>query len=568
MKFLATQLTYFFSQTQIRQNVRALVKYLVFLVTVILVFTVLFHFIMLYVEGREHSWVTGLYWTLTVMSTLGFGDITFQSDIGRVFSIVVLLSGIVLLLIMLPFAFIRFFYAPWLEAQIHFRSPRGAPSDIKGHIVICEYDSICENLIKKLKLNSFPYFVIEPNPVQAARLLDEDVSVVTGELDSRETYERLRVSEARMIFANSGDTTNTNITLTVREVDPDVPVATLAHAEDSIDILELSGATHVLPLKQELGQHLASRINVGPERAHVVGNFRDWLVAEFSVNETPIAGRTIREAHLREQTGVNIVGIWERGRLLPADPETTLTNSSVVIGIGDKERIARLNAFLGVREINSHPVLVIGGGGVGLAAALALKAKGVRVNMVECKPELRERISAIPDRLVIGDAADRSVLMQAGLPEAPLVILTTNDDAINIYLSIYCRRLNPNLSIVSRITHERNLEAIHRAGADFVLSYAQLGSASILSLLQGTELLMMGGGVEFFQTELPPALAGKTLKESQIGARTGLIVLALQKGERTIASLTPETVLEAGSQLTMLGTTEQREAFMKRMVNA
>jgi Trk K+ transport system NAD-binding subunit len=479
-----------------------------------------------------------------------------------VFSIVVLLSGIILLLIMLPFAFIRFFYAPWLEAQIHFRSPRGAPANIKGHIVICHYDSICENLIKELKLNGFRYFVIEPDPVAAARLLDEDISVVTGDLDSRETYERLHVSEARMVFANSRDTTNTNITLTVREVDANVPVATLAHAEDSIDILELSGATHVLPLKQELGRHLASRINVGPERAHVIGSFRDWLVTEFTVRETPLVGLTIRETRLREQTGVNIVGIWERGRLLAADPETRLTNNSVAIGIGDEERIARLNAFLGVREMNSNPVLVIGGGGVGLSAALALKAKGVRVNMVECKPELRERIAPIPDQLVIGDAADRETLMQAGLQEAPLVILTTNDDAINIYLSIYCRRLNPNLRIVSRITHERNLEAIHRAGADFVLSYAQLGSESILSLLQGRELLMMGEGVEFFQTALPPALAGKTLQDSQIGARTGLIVLALEVGEQTITNLAPTTVLEVGSQLTMLGTTEQREAFM------
>src|SRR5919106_746973 len=115
MKFLSTQITYFFGQQQIRKNIRALLKYLAFVVGVITLFSVLFHLIMLYVEGREFSWLTGLYWTLTVMSTLGFGDITFHSDLGRAFSLVVLLSGIVLLLIMLPFAFIRYFYAPWLE---------------------------------------------------------------------------------------------------------------------------------------------------------------------------------------------------------------------------------------------------------------------------------------------------------------------------------------------------------------------------------------------------------------------------------------------------------------------
>ena len=65
------------------------------------------------------------------------------------------------------------------------------------------------------------------------------------------------------------------------------------------------------------------------------------------------------------------------------------------------------------------------------------------------------------------------------------MLLTTNDDAMNIYLAVFCRKLNPDLRIVSRITHERNVEAIHRAGADFVLSYTSLGVESIMSLVNG-----------------------------------------------------------------------------------
>ena len=51
-------------------------------------------------EVKEFSWITGFYWTLTVMSTLGFGDITFATDLGRIYSIIVLMSGIVFLLTM------------------------------------------------------------------------------------------------------------------------------------------------------------------------------------------------------------------------------------------------------------------------------------------------------------------------------------------------------------------------------------------------------------------------------------------------------------------------------------
>ena len=126
MKFLPSQLTYFLKPATSRRNIRLLLRFLLVLTFLVTVFSILFHVIMLF-EGREHSWITGLYWTLTVMSTLGFGDITFTSDLGRIFSIVVLLSGMVFLLILLPFTFIEFFYAPWMKAQAELRAPRQLP---------------------------------------------------------------------------------------------------------------------------------------------------------------------------------------------------------------------------------------------------------------------------------------------------------------------------------------------------------------------------------------------------------------------------------------------------------
>ncbi len=379
MKFLATQITYFLSQSQIRRNINALLKYLLFLIAVIAVYTVAFHMIMLYAEGRDFSWITGLYWTLTVMSTLGFGDITFHSDVGRAFTILVLLSGIVLLLIMLPFAFIRFFYAPWLETQIHTQTPREVPPDVKGHVIICRFDTIAPNLIERLEHNRIPYFVIEPDSTIAARLLQDGISVIQGDVDSRLTYQRLGIERARLVFANAEDTTNTNIILTVKEVAPDVPIAAIAAAEDSIDILELSGADHVLPLKQTLGRHLANRISVGRKQTNIIGDFDGWLVVEFTIHDTPFKGLKIRDTRIREKTGVNIIGIWERGHLSSADPDKELLDYSVPVGVGTKEQIDRLEKLLAVStESKPEAVLIIGGGKVGCAAATGTQAKKYR----------------------------------------------------------------------------------------------------------------------------------------------------------------------------------------------
>ena len=563
MKLVSTQLAYFFSDRQARRNVRSLLKYVALVVAIVIVFAVIFHVIMLEVEGVEHSWVTGFYWVLTVMSTLGFGDITFQSDIGRAFSIVVLVTGIVMLLIVLPFAFIRFFYAPWLEAQIRTRAPRKVDPEVEGHVLLCAYDTIAPGLIARLEQEEIPYFVLEPDPTTAADLYLERVSVVSGEPDSTETWRRLGAERARLIFANREDTVNANVALTVHEVAPMVPLVAIASNEASVDVLELSGATHVLPLKKWLGEQLASRVDASHAQAHAIGRYRDLLIAELPVHHTPLVGKTIRETKLREIAGVSIIGIWERGRLKPARPDTVLTSASVPVLVGTEAQLEELDFLFAIYGSNPNPVLVIGGGRVGRAATRALQGNDVPVHLVEKNPDLCGRIEGLCERIFTGDAADYELLKEAGIMEAPSVVLTTNDDAMNIYLTSYCRHLNPDIRIVSRITHARNSEAIHRAGADFVLSYDALGVSAVTAILEGRELIVLGEGVDLFSMGLPRSLAGKELAETGIGARTGLNVIAIQQNGDLLTNPPASTRLDGGAELVMLGDAQQRREFVE-----
>jgi len=151
MKFINSQLAFYLKDKDSKRNIRKLLKYLALTYIVVLIQSILFLAIMLFVEGREYSLLTGLYWTLTVMSTLGFGDITFESDIGRLYTIFVLLSGIILLLVVLPFAFIRFFYVPFLDSRDRNKVPRQVPNGTKDHIIICSLGTIANDLMGRLK---------------------------------------------------------------------------------------------------------------------------------------------------------------------------------------------------------------------------------------------------------------------------------------------------------------------------------------------------------------------------------------------------------------------------------
>ena len=90
MKIIFSELIHLITKKQER-NIWVLIKFFLALFAMVCVYSILFHFLMI-IENREFSWITGFYWTLTVMSTLGFGDITFATDIGKVFSIIVLMS--------------------------------------------------------------------------------------------------------------------------------------------------------------------------------------------------------------------------------------------------------------------------------------------------------------------------------------------------------------------------------------------------------------------------------------------------------------------------------------------
>ena len=547
---------------KMRRRIAPFARYIALLTTFVVVYGVLFHVIMAR-EGQDHTWFTGIYWALTVMSTLGFGDITFHTDLGRAFSTVVLLTGVVMLLIILPFLFIQLVYAPWLEerARSRFARLQHVPPDASGHVLICKNDPIAEGLVRRLELVDIPAYVIEPDPDRATAMHDAGLPVVTGEIDSVETLRRAGLARARLLVANVSDTVNSNIVLTARAVSETVQIVALADLVDSVDVLELSGADQVLQLPARLGEHLANRVRSGSAHSNRIGRCHDLVLAEFPVHDTPFQGRTTRDCGLTDFTGVSVAAVWEGGSLRPAEPDRVLTPLCVPVVVGSEDQLRELDEVLAIYDVNPHPVLIIGGGKVGRAAGRALKARGVPVHIVERNADLAQRIEGIPDQLFIGDAADRQVLERAGIAQAPSILLTTHDDAMNVYLTVYCRRLNPEARVLTRVTHKRNVEAIQRAGADFVLSYASLGIQTIFALVREREATVLGEEVNLFYIPLPPSLEGRRLGGAAISERTGLIVIAVETEGAVTGGPGPEHLLTPGSELVALGSVAQRELF-------
>jgi len=313
MKTIAALTTAYFGQGQFQHgNVRVLLRLIGLLLALVVIYSLTFHVIMEW-EGQHHSWLTGFYWTMVAMSTLGFGDVTFQSDLGRMFSVLVVVSGTMFMLVLLPFTFIQFFYGPWLEARDAARAPRTLPPLVRGHVLLTAYGPVDAALIRRLKQFKTPYAVIVPDITAALALHDEGISVMVGDLDDPDTYRRARADQAALVVATQSDPVNTSIAVTVREHADTVPIVALAASPASVDILELAGCQNVIELGKLLGPAMARRVFAGDGRSHPIGQVVDLVIAEAAAAGTTLVGRSLAASQLRAQLRLNVAGVWQRG---------------------------------------------------------------------------------------------------------------------------------------------------------------------------------------------------------------------------------------------------------------
>lgn len=557
MKFLVSQIMTIAVDGKGRRNLRVLARFFAVLMAMILTYSVLFHFIMAY-EGQQHSWLTGLYWTLTVMSTLGFGDITFESDLGRAFSIIVLVSGTVFLLVLLPFTFIQFFYAPWMEAQAAARTPRTLPEEIRGHVLLTSYDPVTESLIRKLDQFGHPYAVLVPDLERAQRLHDQHIHVMVGALDDPETYKAARIGTAAMVATTLSDQENTTVAFTSRGVSDTTPVAATVDEQVSAQILEMAGATSVLRFPDIMGQALARCITGGDAVTHVVARFDELLIAEANAARTPLVGKTLRENRLSD-LDISVIGLWERGDFKHARPDTVIGSNAVLMMAGNAEQLQNYDEHFAIYGVSGEPAVIIGNGRIGQATAAAMAERGIDFVIIE---QNRRRVTT-PDRTVVGNAAEPDVLEQAGLGKAPTVVITTNNDDTNLYLTLLCRKQRPDIEIITRCTMDRHVAALHKAGADFVQSYASIGAQSIFNLLQKSRVVTVAQGLDVFRVGVPEEIAGRTLATSGIRENTGCTVIGYRDANGLHANPPAATILQPGDQLVVIGDWESRNRYFE-----
>ena len=215
-----------------------------------------------------------------------------------------------------------------------------------------------------------------------------------------------------------------------------------------------------------------------------------------------------------------------------------------------------------IKELKGH-YIVCGYGRMGKIICRELKAKNVPFVAIERNGDFLN--NRLDDFLGIsGDATNDDILREAGIERAKGLISVLPNDALNLYVVLSARELNPDLHIVARAGEEGSENKLLRAGADKVVSPYHIGGLRIAhtilrpAVVDFIEFATKTGNIELQMEEVTipegSSMADKSLDQCGIGRELGIIIVGIKRhtGEMRFNPTSRSTV-KAGDTLIALG---------------
>jgi Trk K+ transport system NAD-binding subunit len=538
---------------------KSLLIFLVATVLFIIVYSFGFLLLMASAEGKSYSIIDAVYWVIATMTTQGLGDIVFASSVGRIFAVLVMLTGIIIFFVIL----IPVVLEPVLESV---RRSVPTKSKANNHVLIVGYNSLVDAIIEDFEERGLPYLVVHDDREVIEALVERKIPCMLGDPGDEVTLRNAQIERANKVVLNQSDEKNAIVALAAKKLTQADIISLVDDMSNAVYLL-YAGADKVVSPKQLLGIDIGTKAAM-PITHRLVGTTP--LIGSLRIFELPILGESginglsIEEAKIRERTGATIIGMWKRSKLTFNPPASEIiTDTSVLLLIGTKKQLDAAKELSMCRldgtycAIRGH-YIVAGYGDVGKRASKVLRSNGIEHIIIDTH-----------QGDVVGSSADRTILKQAGITEASTLLVTINNDLDAIYTTLVARKLNPQIDIISRAVRPQAVEKLYQAGADFVLSQSVVAGQVLLKFVdprpRGTRLreVLLSEDMKIVEYPPGPSLVGRSLEDLKIRSRTGCTVIAVTAGGATIPNPAPQHVISEDSTLTVIGTREQIREFKR-----
>jgi voltage-gated potassium channel len=300
-----------------------------------------FHFL------AHANWLDGLYYAVTTL--VGFRD-THPGDAGlKLFTIFYIIAG----LVVVGMAFSNLL-ALLLEGDLKgfFRERRMQKrlNALQDHVIVCGFGKTGFQAAWELKQVGAPFVLIEKDESKSHNKRFAGELFIVGNAMDEAVLESAGISRAKgLITTLTTDADNVLVTLTARQMNPNLSIVARSAKLGTENKLKAAGADHIVSPYEIGGRRMASLL-LTPDLLNYVDVILDQKQMEIAIEhilvrpESELVGRSMRDARMRDKTGALIVGInraMEGLRFNPTGSEV-FEAGDVLLAMGSHEALDAL----------------------------------------------------------------------------------------------------------------------------------------------------------------------------------------------------------------------------------
>jgi voltage-gated potassium channel len=306
-----------------------------------------------YMAIEGWSVLDALFMTVTTVATVGYGEVHPLSDMGRIFSMALIVLGVGFFFYVAA-SVIQFMVEGRVRILLGRRRLDQRIARLKNHYIVCGYGRIGKVICEKLLRENFDLVVIDKNPDYIDTFEAKKMAYICAEAGDEAVLLKAGLHRAKaLIAALATDIDNVFLVLTARQSAPRLNIIARAGSEAAKSKLSAAGANTVEAPYETGAATMAQRI-IRP----TVTNFLDLAFShhheDIQMEEIPVAassalnGLMLKDSGIRQQYHLIIIAIKKADDQMLFNPsfEAKLKAGDTVIAVGEPTHLKRLEAVL------------------------------------------------------------------------------------------------------------------------------------------------------------------------------------------------------------------------------
>lgn len=299
------------------------------------------------VNDKVDSFGAAIYWSIITITTVGYGDITPVTEVGRLIASLGVLVGMAVT-VMLTSLIVSVFTDRMFNLKEYHMEQKIAR--LQNHFIVCGLNSLGQFTCQNLVTENRSFIAIDSDQKRVDGALENGWIAICGDVNDYKTWERARIgSAAGVVSAILNEATNVYIILMARELNAKTFVVACGNQQNSENRLLRVGADRVISPYQNAGQYLAQSA-VRPNALQLLNlainqGYADLVVEEISIAPGSVFDFTLlRDSRLREEYNGYVVGVISQGvrMITTPPPDYRLIAGDILICLGHKLDLERL----------------------------------------------------------------------------------------------------------------------------------------------------------------------------------------------------------------------------------